>query len=187
MLARFKLNGVILPHNYHGKMAMKDTCEITGTKAITCLIKELLGELQKNVQTFKCNTSGELYSGFLSSFRQQGGPQDFENKSYVHLVVPRQSKRQDTKTESISHNCQEFWNHCSRNCNKPEAERCIKCSQHKLVPSLFWYLFLQKKSYLWWIYFMIFKLKFVTREYVAKYQAFYYPLSTTSKNAIKIS
>lgn len=74
MIARRKLSTETMTTYYHAKLALCGQCEVTGEKAVSCIIQGLPEELRANAYACRCATPEALYSEFLTGLERYQTP-----------------------------------------------------------------------------------------------------------------
>ncbi|GJQ88225.1 hypothetical protein Trydic_g13216 [Trypoxylus dichotomus] len=136
LVERKKREDETMSHYYHAKLALCERCDIRGERAVSCLIRGLPDELRANAYTVQSKTPEALYTGFLSGLEDYGRASS--SRQTVAPGVPSRIQRAPasaTTTQAAGdgrpkaerrqcYNCQEYGTHLSRDCPKPQMERC---------------------------------------------------------------
>lgn len=141
MINRKKIFSETMTHYFYSKYNMLTKCEITGEKAVACIIEGLPFHLKTSARAGNYRTPGELYSQFLCMNDEKRG---FPNQRFLtprgrDHIVPSTSKEAaagDQKTATSSNRssvtcflCKEP-GHMVRSCPKnPSAIKCEICGK----------------------------------------------------------
>ncbi|XP_061717286.1 uncharacterized protein LOC133525073 [Cydia pomonella] len=140
MIYRKKLFGETMTHYFYSKCSMLTKCEITGDKAVSCLIEGLPFHLKTSARAGNYRTPGELYSQFLCMNDEKKGPpnrqystrgRDFNAPGTSKEVIAGEQKSTSSsnKPSVTCFLCKEA-GHVVRSCPKnPNAVKCDVCGK----------------------------------------------------------
>lgn len=141
MLSRKKLFNETMTHYFYSKCTMLTKCEISGVKAVACVIEGLPFHLKTSARAGNYRTPGELYSQFLcmNDERRVNQGQPPRNVNRHRQIVPsstvftnehgRDLKDKRASSTVTCYLCNEP-GHVVRSCPKnPNAIKCDNCGK----------------------------------------------------------
>lgn len=139
LVNRRKMAGESMAAYYHAKLALLNRCKISGTDAVSCIIKGLPVDLQAGAFAARSSTPSDLYSNYLAGIKTYSAAAAATMTSGAvpkrrpvtevssRAVAARASGSIKPKMKVVCYNCQEEGEHFSRDCPKPRMERCRTC------------------------------------------------------------